>query len=577
MAGEDFVIDFYAALAVPRDATPEQIAAALASYQSQMELELNNPLTMKSARHALNVIVPGSRQALLAGPEARKRYDQRLAASERAQQQEKDTWAVGQALDERLRLPFFFDPYSGYDTEQPAYTLREIAARLDGEWQRARTWLADSSRRRHPLVLYLKHVALRSQLADTLEEQVIQHIKPGAETPMDINEAIEHCITLLNPELERPTVSISDTKFDSRTWTLNAGRFLPDQPAQSTLTLRHIGQRGCAFGRVVSLTNWLKVGDKHEQVRFALLPEGTNFAPGASTLNLPLTFDISMLQHNLLHRAELVIYVDNPDIPVETHLHVTLAVLALPPRVVFEPPATINSPFRMKATRQGNTATAQLLARNIGDEVLLPLAARLKSSYQEVSVKPETFHANEPITISVDTTDKESGTIYTIALNVDYSKTSGARGPEQLYVQGEVLPTVWQSLRREKSVGDRLIAGLAGGVLGFFALGLVGLAVAGHLLTLWSLLFPIILSAALLPAFTKIGIHMQRAGEGDSTAVPLSLPLLFGIPLVGGVVLDLICGLLPGQEPSFLCGAITGALLGLAVGFLIDKARHTKS
>ena len=576
MSDEVSFIDFYAALSIPRDATEAQIEDALEAYQTEMRQQVLNPLTMKSARHALNVIIPGIRQALLRGETTRKQYDQQLAEFERQQTQERGEWVDSQALDEKLRRPFFFDPYKSYDTEQPAYTLREIAARFDTEWVRARSWLVDTSRGRHPLVLYLKHVALRNILAEHIEEHIIQQMRPGTKTLLNANVAIERCITLLNPEVERPGVIIdtSNPTFDSRTWTLHAGKFLPDEVAQGTLTLRHSGQRGCAFGRVVSLTDWLTLLQNKSQIHFALLPEGVDPAVG-SVINLPLAFNISALKHKETHVAELVVYTDNLDMPVEQHVKVMLTVLALPPRVVFEPSATGSKPLKMRPTRRGVVAKATITPRNFGDEAHIPLLGHINSQSPEVHVSPRTFHANEPITITVETDNIQNGATYNIELSVDYNATSGAKGPSSLYIQSEVLPTFWQSMLREKQMEGRLINALAGAVLGFFILGFLGATIVGQLLTLWSLAIPIVLLFTLFPVFKKITIHRKRIGEIDTNSANVPYYLLWGGALGGGALLDLICALIAKQDADLLFSGIVGALIGAIAGFFIDKANST--
>ncbi len=568
-------IDFYIALSIPRSATELQIADALEAYQAEMRQQVLNPLTMKSARKAIDVIIPGVRAALLQGEIARRRYVQQLEEFERQQNLEKGAWIDSQGLDEKLRRPFFFDTHRGYDTEQPAYTLREIAARLDTEWVRARSWLIETARSRHPLVLYLQHVALRKTLAEYIEKNVIQRMRPDSEMFMDANIAIERCITLLNPEVERPTaiVDISSPAFNSQTRTLNAGAFLPDKLAQATLTLRHKGKRGCAFGRVVSLTNWLTLPQNQPQMNFALLPEGIDSALGP-VLNVPLTFNLSTLRHQALHTAELIIYADNSDTPVEQHVKVQLTVLALPPRVVFESSVNKSAPLRMRAVRRGVESTAIIVPRNFGDEALIPLAGRINSRLQNVRITPQTFHANEPLTISVATGDIQDGAHYNIELNIDYI-SPGAQGSTALSISGEVLPTFWQNLQREKNIGSRLLNALAGGAIGFLALGFLGTMVAGQLLTFWSFVIPVTLLFALSPILRTITAYRKQVGEIDMNSANVPYSLLLGGGVGGGIVLDLICTLIARPDIDFILSGIIGTMLGTVAGFLMGKVNST--
>src|SRR5690242_181999 len=127
---EQSFVHYYEVLGVTEDADTADIEEALEQYEQSMTFQLNNPFTMKSARYAINVLIPGIRQNLLSGQAARKRYDPQLTTFKQKQEGEQGELADDEGLDLLIRQPFFFDPYNGYDTEPPAYTLRGIAERL---------------------------------------------------------------------------------------------------------------------------------------------------------------------------------------------------------------------------------------------------------------------------------------------------------------------------------------------------------------------------------------------------------------------------------------------------------------
>ncbi len=191
---EPSFVNYYEALGVAEDADTADIEGALEYYEESMTFQLNNPLTMQSARYTINTLIPAIRQHLLSGQVARRQYDQQLSEFKRQQDRtsEQDEPPDDEGLDLLIRQPFFFDPYDGYDIETPAYTLRAIAERLDAEWERARSWITDTSAATHPLVGYLTYAALRVRLGKRIEE-VIQAIAPRNGRGMNPDEAIERC------------------------------------------------------------------------------------------------------------------------------------------------------------------------------------------------------------------------------------------------------------------------------------------------------------------------------------------------------------------------------------------------
>ena len=90
------------------DADTADIEVALEQYEKSMTLQLNNPFTMKSARYAINALIPGIRRNLLSGQQARKQYDQQLAVfKQQSQVSNQDELADDEGLDLLICQPFF--------------------------------------------------------------------------------------------------------------------------------------------------------------------------------------------------------------------------------------------------------------------------------------------------------------------------------------------------------------------------------------------------------------------------------------------------------------------------------------
>src|SRR5207249_8538223 len=78
-------VNYYEVLGVAETASSQQIQTALATYRTSQEARLGNPLTMGSARSAMNEIVPAIERFLLSDNDTRMEYDRQLAASRRKQ------------------------------------------------------------------------------------------------------------------------------------------------------------------------------------------------------------------------------------------------------------------------------------------------------------------------------------------------------------------------------------------------------------------------------------------------------------------------------------------------------------
>lgn len=566
--------NYYEVLGVAENASTAAIQAALTTFRESLGEKMNNPLSMGSARSAMNELVPAIERHLASDESARTEYDRKLAEA-RQKQSEHYEPADGEGLDDPLRIPFLFNPFDDFDTEYPAYTLRLIAMKLDIEWKQAQAWINDTSDETHGFISYLTFVANRKQVAKRIEN-IFRAVTQPAGQRMDTNEGIERCIDLLDPRIERPRVGIHNPTFDGKT--LDAGTFISDLPARTELILGNEGIRGCAFGVIESRTNWLTFDHGQSKVRFALMPEGTEPIIGISEVKIPLHFKVDNLTRNTSHTALLVLRMENQAQEIEQPVPVMIFVPPLPPRVFFEPEASEENPIWAGITLRGVPTGVVVMPRNRGDEELVPLSARISTKDSGARANPTQFRANEPITLAVNTNNRPFGEKYTIPFTIEYL-TPEAHGPAEIYVQGETLPTVKQSLFREKAVEGRIGVGCGVGLVGFLVIGALGAGLATHVGLAWVffLLIPIafILSTRFI-ASTMV-VHMQRAGNTQASMGKIAPWQIWGIPIALGAVVALICLFIPDTGSSFWVGGLVGLILGFALGFMLDAAQSANT
>lgn len=557
-SGQDrSVLDLYEVLDIPRDSTTAHIQEALARYRARKEIEQNNPYTMQSASTALRVTIPAVESWLLGEDARRQAYDRRLALSERG--------GHGLDLDRRQRIPFYLDPWTDdYDTEEAVYTLREMAALLDRAWPRTRSWLLDTSRPRHALLDYLKHVACLPDLAERIETEIFQRVRATDATALPVDEAIERCLLLIDPELPRPRLLISaESMGEAGELTLDVGAFLPDEHARGVLTLSHGSERGCVFGMVDSHSEWLAFPGQQSRSAFSLLPASEACA-------LPLILDMGRLAHPSRQQGLLTVCVQSDEPPVVSRVNVLVRVLPLPPRVSFEPVATVNAPASAGKTRRGIPGRVAITGRNRGDERVIPLVAALSTDDPAVRLSRTTLVADTQLEVTIDTRRMPYGSSYRVAVHVDYSPTPGARGPRTLYICGEILPTVWQSLLRSRSLQGRLKGGLAGGIIGFFGIGIWQALLVVSSFVPWFLALPLILVAAFYLAANSVAAHWPLAGLRRIRWTALGHALCWGGALGAGLLCDWIGSTLSDRLATFLLAGGAGGLLCALLGFALD-------
>jgi hypothetical protein len=572
---ENGFINYYEHLAVDGRASDAELQVAFEKLVAVTQKRLNNPLAMNSARIIQNSIIPAIRVHLLAGPERRALYDQRLAA-EKHRLAARDQLADDEGLDDALPRPFFFDPFNGYDTETPAFTLRAIARKLDEEWAQAIKWLKDDADQSHMFVGYLIQVAQRPQLAHRIRrivEQVVPQQANGS-GGMGINEGIERCISILDPDITRPGVEVRAANFDGRT--LDMGTFISDQPARGDLLLGHHGWRGCAFGTVESRTEWLRFTANQARVPFSLLPDGTDEQIGVSQQTLPFVLDLTRLPRNAEYRAELVIRVENQPPPQEISLKVRVAVAPLPPRVSFTPPASRDHPLYLPPARHGEVIKVIVTPENAGDEALVPLAGRISTSAPDATASPLLFHHQKPITLVIDTRNRPYGKAFHVVFSVNYDPAQRALGPVELHLMGMILPTLWQSFMREKAFGARLGNGLLGCIVG----GALGAGLGAWLSShsggwyLFLLIVPVGLFL-LMRLLTRTAIvHLHRTGRTNLRLADVH-PLAWGIPLIVSMLLMAVCVLSSLSGTVVTLSGMGGVIWGGLLCFLLDRARPT--
>jgi len=572
--------NYYEALNVNSDVALTELQRAFRQLTLEVQERLNHPLTMQQALWMQKNILPGIQTHLLSSPEARLAYNQQLALQEKMQSM-RDQLADNEGLDEELEQPFLFDPIDGYDKEMSAaFTLREIAHKLDAEWGQARQWITDETDETHVFVGFLQHIAKRPHLAHRIDE-IINAVTPRKQTtapsqpqtqqkPMDTNEGIERCITLLDPDIDRPTVEICSEAFDGSVF--YAGEFISDQPAQTQLCLTHAGIRGCIFGTVESRSAWIRLNGGATSVRFSLLPEGTETTFGPTQTTVQLFFNVARLPRNAEHIGEILLRMENHPTVQEISVKVLVAVAPLPPRVSFEPSATANNPLTLGVVRRGTAIRAVLTPRNAGDQALIPLSGRVFTQEKGVSVSPSKLHANEPITCTIDTSTYPYGNSYQVTLYVQYDQVSRALGPTTLHMQGAILPTPWQSMLRKRSFGERLgiacLGGLAGGTIGLLAGQWV--YERGNNLFLVFLLMPVLLLLLVRWVAHTITLHIRQAGNANAHVKQIHPLALWGLPLLTGILFPII-GLTLSDRPQLMLFAICFCcMIGGIASFCLD-------
>ena len=482
--------------------------------------DLNQDETRRDAEKALDIIIPGIRTNLLSGPDARRSYDQRL-----------------KGLDKPLEVEFRFDEKD----EEPAGTIREIAIKLDKNWAFSRTWLMNTSLETHELVRYMRYAAERPSLAEHIE-RIIQAITPASsphnavERPsfapyimseknnqtgtsysssqMDVNEALERCITLLNPWINQPCVAVYYQGIEGRAF--NLGNLIAESNIPVELILRHVSQRGCAFGSIESQTNWVKFGNNERSMRFALMPEGTRENIGVAEMKVNLLLDIRSLARYNDYSAELFVQMENQKPQDRFSVIIRFYLSPLPPRVSFESMFGSQEKIPVDTVLKGDMVSITVIPQNAGDEDLIPLDARISTHDIHAAILPQYVRANQPIELMVDTSKRLSGERYTVAFNIDYSSTPGAEGITTLVVEGNLFPTPWQSFASAESFELRIQSGFAtllkGGILFLFVGGILFwlLANASGLLFVT---FPLLFMSLALTLMTTFGVHMKHAGK----------------------------------------------------------------
>jgi hypothetical protein len=560
-------INCYEYLDLPQNATTEALQAAFEQLVSSTQKRLNNPLTLNQALYIQNVVELAIRKHLFSGPEVRAAYD-RLLTVHQEQQARRAELADEEGLDDFLRQPFFFDPFN-FDTETPANSLREIALKLDDEWPQACKWLTNTADEAHIFLGFLIHSAGRPHLAQRIEP-VIKAVNSKSSEHIDVNEAVERCILLLNPRADRPLIMVHNPTFDGKVW--QVGDFIADMPASSELILGHTGLRGCVFGTLESRTDWVKFAGNNSRAGFSLMPEGTDPRIGLSKVNIPLVFQVNKFAPDTDNRAELLIRLENHRPPREMLRTINLHILPTPPRVVFDPLATRQQPIWVGTSRQGERVSGRVTAFNArGDQALVPLAGRITTHDPAASADPRTFQHEGQITFSIDTSNRPRGQRYEVVFELDYGATPGAQGPATLHVQGEIIPTTWQSMKRIESTDTRVGIGVVGLIIGAILLTIFGaiLANAGGQAWFLFLLSPLVFAWPIHAVWKTLLAHRQLAGETPSTLEQISPWLIWGLPSAIGLVLCLLCALAGGW--AVLMSAIFGGVTGGIFGFIKDR------
>jgi hypothetical protein len=561
--------DYYELLGIPANASQPTIQQALNTYRTTLQESLNDPRQMRAASKALNDIVPAIEQNLLTSTEARAAYDQRLEEAKHPKAPQE--LADDEGLDDEVPHPFFFDPFDGYDTETPALTLRQIGTKLDTEWATTVGWIKNTSQDTHVLVGYLTFAADRHRLAARIEK-IIEAVSGIQGPAMDVNEGIERCIDILDPDIERPRVGFQGPYFNGKAYVFDIGEFLPDRVAPVEFVLFHDGTRGCVFGTTQTTVPWVKFPDGTRRTRFALMPVDTDPAIGVTEKTIKLLFHMEQLKPYADYTTSIIVSLENFNPPVEIPLHIHFRLQARPPRVVFEPNPVAGSPLQVGTHKRGETISTNIRAKNTGDEEHTPLVAYIAAPDPATKAKPARFHANETITLTINTSKFPTGERFLVTFPIDYSSIPGASGLPSISVEGYIYPTVWQSIARKRGLGARTGIGLVTALIGSFLFMTLAANVAGTASLWWLFILSVPALCAGIAYFVATTISKHAKAAQNSNVLQRVRSPLWQWRLAGayGLIVAILCSLLPATPFALWISGITGGVVGLLGGFIID-------
>ncbi|HET8851626.1 MAG TPA: hypothetical protein VFN02_03805, partial [Ktedonobacteraceae bacterium] len=117
------------------------------------------------------------------------------------------------------------------------------------------------------------------------------------------------------------------------------------------------------------------------------------------------------------------------------------------------------------------------------------------------------------------------------------------------------------------------------GCVGLFLLGSIAAGLAGRTGIAWLLFLtvPIIFVLATRPVAATIIRHFQRSGNTKMSMEKVPPWAQWWLPLGAGLLLALICILLPDIGTASLIGAIVGGIVGAALGFILDGTGAAKA
>lgn len=555
----DTLVDFYEFLGVGSTADLSAILAAIQSSRDRVRDEMKYPDRHIWASAMLTQLDRAA--AAFATDDSRQRYDaalreQRAIASQHGDDEDDE--------DDDLLL---IDPpyvFATGDTDL-AYTVPALARKLDADPERGLKAIRDGSVQ--AMLRYVGYSRPNRKRFDALAD-AIDRLQRAI--PIERNaQLLEQVIILCDASIEQPELLVNEDLASGTRCEIATLRARPDHDTTCTLALQHGGPRGYLFGMAWVEDTW---GVIASPTAVSATVKGAKRQVVALDMGLGRLFQVNLKlpsaqllklsrpgRHDL-HVAVLL----QPGTEHERLVHIVAPVelVAIPGKAAFEP-AQARTPMVFR----GNRVTVHAALQNKGD---LPLQAVFaQSSAPDTTASPRTLADTGQVDVEINTAAMPFGSRF--ERRVTY-RASGDHPEATCEIVGEILPTAFQQLFRQRSVWKRVA--LAGGVgLSALFLGLLTLTL-GFGILLWIVWVALIAGASAGAAWwiaPRVAGHMRASGvEVKYATVFPQRALLLTAGGVGAVValLAMIPPFAVGTKLTLVMSLLL--LIGAAWGFFLE-------
>lgn len=553
--------DYYKFLKIDPSADEQTIQAAFATARKKIEEVSLYPSYHKWVIETRPILTEAIEH--LGDPARRQAYDtQRTLYYEEVRRSAAD-------LDDHIL--WLDPPYIFYtDDPDPAYTISALAHKFDADWSPAMADINDQGL--ETTLHYIGQSLNNPQPYERLRQQIrqLRETHGAAHT----RQMLESVIVLCDDTIERPVARINGQALEDVVIAPVVRR--PDQPATISFQVEHGGPRGVLFGYLWLEETWGEITTPPlEQVTLDSQQRKVARFELAESVKQNVMVTIQPAQLMKLQRPahySLTLHLRlQPDTAHETRQQITLSLdlTTIPAKAQWTP-----SVIRLPTVRRGQPVSGVSALTNQGEQ---PLNARCSLvSDRSLVVTPLLLPAGGQVQVTVDTRGLREGSHYQQWIKF---QADGDVPEITLQVEGEILPTAFQHLFRQKSSEKRLQSalglGLAGAALSLFTL----LATSGWFFWLLWILVTVLLTTSLAASATRsIITHIQAAGNTSIT--PASVPWDRFYLGVGGATALLsltlaIAPLDPGTKT--LISLLFFAFMGACCGFLLEESSPSKS